>query len=283
MAPGATPAPAGAAVIVPALQRQTERQHCGWAVLDLLSLGCRSDTGNPAGGFAGDRCGSCDRAADDPACRSPTRHLRCGIPESFRDTHSRIFTRSACSGTMGGCLPRDYVLLGGRTREAKPGAGTSARIAELQRDTQEKSLNHGCQDQAHPAWQDPQSPVPHRRRRLAHPPRRPLDRGHRPLPPEGRAQPHRDRLGAGPVLARRRRPAHRTGAQAAEDHRRLAEVQGSARHRGHPEGQGAQAEQTGVVQRGAGRCRGRSGRRGHHSQEEEGPCEEGGRGGQRRG
>ena len=36
---------------------------------------------------------------------------------------------------MGGCLPRDYVLLGGHTREAKPVVGTSARIAELQRDT----------------------------------------------------------------------------------------------------------------------------------------------------
>ena len=40
---------------------------------------------------------------------------------------------------MGGCLPRDYVLLGGHTREAKPGAGTSARIAELQRDTHRRS------------------------------------------------------------------------------------------------------------------------------------------------
>ena len=40
---------------------------------------------------------------------------------------------------MGGCLPRDYVLLGGHTREAKPGVGTSARIAELQRDTHRRS------------------------------------------------------------------------------------------------------------------------------------------------
>ena len=40
---------------------------------------------------------------------------------------------------MGGCLPRDYVLLGGHTREAKPGAGTSAHIAELQRDTHRRS------------------------------------------------------------------------------------------------------------------------------------------------
>ena len=32
----------------------------------------------------------------------------------------RISTDSGCSGTMGGCLPRDYVLLGGHTREAKP-------------------------------------------------------------------------------------------------------------------------------------------------------------------
>jgi len=39
---------------------------------------------------------------------------------------------------MVGCLPRDYVLLGGHTREAKPDAGSSARIAELQRDTYEE-------------------------------------------------------------------------------------------------------------------------------------------------
>ena len=39
---------------------------------------------------------------------------------------------------------------------------------------------------------------------------------------------------------------------AAEDHRRLAEVQGSARRRGHAEGQGAQAQQVGSVQRCAG-------------------------------
>ena len=149
-------------------------------------------------------------------------------------------------------------------------------IAELQRGNhQENSLHHGCQDQAHPAWQDPQSPVPHRRRRRAHPPRRPVHRGHRPLSPEGRPEPHRDRLGARPVLALRRRPAHRTGAGTAEDHRRLAEVQGPAGRRGHAEGQGAQAQQAGPVQRRAGRGRRRSEHRGHHSQEEEGAGQEG--------
>jgi small subunit ribosomal protein S16 len=38
----------------------------------------------------------------------------------------------------------------------------------LQRGNHRRSLHHGCQDQAHPPWQDPQSPVPHRRRRRAH-------------------------------------------------------------------------------------------------------------------
>jgi small subunit ribosomal protein S16 len=52
---------------------------------------------------------------------------------------------------MGGCLPRDQIdarsacgfslrsALGGHTREAKPDAGKSARIAELQRDTCRRS------------------------------------------------------------------------------------------------------------------------------------------------
>lgn len=40
---------------------------------------------------------------------------------------------------MGGCLPRDHVLLGGHTREAKPDAGKSVPIAELQRDTHRRS------------------------------------------------------------------------------------------------------------------------------------------------
>ena len=38
-----------------------------------------------------------------------------------------------------------------------------------------------------------------------------VHRGHRPVPPEGRAQPDRDRLRARAVLARCRRPAHRAG------------------------------------------------------------------------
>ena len=114
--------------------------------------------------------------------------------------------------------------------------------------TQEKSLNHGCQDQAHSAWQNPQSPVPHRRRRRAQPARRPLDRGHRPLSPEGRAEPDRDQLRARSVLAFRGCSAHRTRAQTAADHRRLAEVQGSAGRRGPAEGQARQAQQAGAVQ-----------------------------------
>ena len=62
---------------------------------------------------------------------------------------------------------------------------------------------------------------------------------------------------------------------AAEDHRRLAEVQGPAGRRGHAEGQGAQAQQAGPVQRRAGGGRGRPQHRGHHGQEEEGACQEG--------
>ena len=47
---------------------------------------------------------------------------------------------------------------------------------------------------------------------------------------------HRGQLRAGAVLARRRRPAHRAGPGDPEAHRRLAEVQGRAGGRGHPQG-----------------------------------------------
>ena len=61
---------------------------------------------------------------------------------------------------------------------------------------------------------------------------------------------HRGRLRAGAVLARRRRAADRGRRRAPQDHRRLAEVQGPARRRGHPARRRAQGRQ-------AGRLRGR--------------------------
>ena len=50
-------------------------------------------------------------------------------------------------------------------------------------------------------------------------PRRPLDRGHRPVPPEGRPEPHRDQLRARPVLAFR-------GAQPTEPVLKLLKITG---------------------------------------------------------
>ena len=146
---------------------------------------------------------------------------------------------------------------GGHTREAKPDPGIPPGSLNCSVTHTGESLNHGCEDQAHSAWQNPQSPVPHRRRRRAQPPRRPLHRGHRPLPPEGRAEPDRDQLRARAVLAFRGCSAHRTRPQTAEDHRRLAEVQRPARRRGPAEGQARQAQQAGVVQRRTGGRRGR--------------------------
>ena len=54
----------------------------------------------------------------------------------------------------------------------------------------------------------------------------------------------------GAVLAGRRRAADRGRREDPQDHRRLAEVQGPAGHRGHPEGRGAQARQARDLQRG---------------------------------
>ena len=62
---------------------------------------------------------------------------------------------------------------------------------------------------------------------------------------------HRGQLRPGAVLARRRRAADRGRRGDPQGHRRLAEVQGPAGHRGHPEGRRAQARQARDLQRGA--------------------------------
>ena len=80
---------------------------------------------------------------------------------------------------------------------------------------------------------------------------------------------------AGAVLAGRRRAAHRAGAAPARDHRRLAEVQGPARRRGHPQAAAGEGRQAGPLPGGAGR-RGRGAHhRGHHAAEEGRPPPEG--------
>src|SRR5512146_1878291 len=69
--------------------------------------------------------------------------------------------------------------------------------------------SRGCQDQTEAPGQDPGTVLPGRRGGLAHQAGRAGHRGDRQVPPEARAVAHRDRLGAGPVLAVGRRAADR--------------------------------------------------------------------------
>ena len=97
------------------------------------------------------------------------------------------------------------------------------------------------------------------------------DRGDREVPPQGGPVLHRRRLRPGAVLARRRRAAERRRGRDPQDHRRLAEVPGRARGRGHPQGGRAQARQARGLQRGAqGRRQGAQGRRGDQEDRQEG-------------
>jgi len=79
--------------------------------------------------------------------------------------------------------------------------------------------------------------------------------------PKERPELHRGRLRARPVLARRRRPADRPGAQHPGDHRRLAEVQGLPGTEGTLRQPAAAGGPAGPVQRRAGRGRRRGDRR----------------------
>ena len=129
------------------------------------------------------------------------------------------------------------------------------RVRLRSRSSWEKSFSRGCQDQAKAHGQDPRALLPDHRRRRPHQAGRPGDRRDRQVSPQGRSVPHRGRLRARPVLAVGGSTADRPGAQDSRGDRRLAEVQGPARRRGHPEDGRAEAGQEGSVRRGGGRDR----------------------------
>ena len=143
--------------------------------------------------------------------------------------------------------------------------------------------HRGRQDPTQAHGQDPCTVLPRRRHGLAHQARWPGHRGDRQVPPHRGALAHPDRQRACAVLARPRRAADRGRRRPPEDHRRLAEVQGRAGHRGHPEGQGAQDAEEGPLRgRPRRRRQGHLGRRFRRHHAEEARREEG-RGGPRRG
>ena len=100
----------------------------------------------------------------------------------------------------------------------------------------------GRQDSPEAHGQDPCAVLPRRRRRLPQEAGRSGHRGDREVPPQGGALADRGHLRPGAVLARCRRPADRGRRGAPQDHRRLADVQGPAGHRGHLAGQGAKRD-----------------------------------------
>src|SRR5215467_12054350 len=75
------------------------------------------------------------------------------------------------------------------------------RVRHRSRASWEKSFSRGCQDQAQAHGQDPCAVLPDHRRRRPHQAGWPGDRGDRQVSPQGRALPHRGRLGSSPVLA----------------------------------------------------------------------------------
>ena len=177
---------------------------------------------------------------------------------------------------MVGCTrPGGPVLATSRARDAYPPSVGSPRDPVRSRRVHVRERDHrrGRQDPSEAHGQDPRSVLPCRRHGLAHQARWPGDRGDRQVPPHRRAVGHRDRLRPRAALAEHRRPADRGRRGAAEGHRRLAEVQGPPRCRGHPAGRRAEEEQEGALRGRGRRCRWlQPGRQGHPGPQEGRPA-----------